>query len=120
MFWNQSKSEEIDWESEEMKVIVQRVQQLISQNAVMIFSKSYCPYCHRAKSVFKDRNTSFEALELDQDPQGDLIQKYLFKLTNQRTVPNIFIHGQHIGGCDDLLRLGEDRLDQLLNKSANL
>ena len=40
--------------------------------------------------------------ELDQDAQGSAIQDYLLKKTGQRTVPNIFIKEEHIGGCSDL------------------
>jgi glutaredoxin 3 len=62
------KPKEIDWESEEMKSVAERVDQLIQQNPVMIFSKSYCPYCHKVKSVFKRRDIPYEALETEDDP----------------------------------------------------
>ena len=61
----------------------------------MIFSKSYCPFCNEAKSVFKELNAEYKSIELDNIEDGDKIQKELFELTGQRTVPNIFINGTH-------------------------
>jgi glutaredoxin 3 len=87
----------------------------------MIFAKSYCPYCKRTKMTFDkvlkelgfDEDTlTYDVVELDQLPGGDgvLIQDHLYDLTDQRTVPNIFIAGMHIGGnsdIEDLLYDGE-------------
>jgi glutaredoxin 3 len=67
-----------------------------------VFSKSYCPYCRQSKSLLKDQGIDFALIELDQDDNGSAIQEYLYTKTNQRTVPNIFIKQQHIGGNSDL------------------
>lgn len=50
---------------------------------------------------------SFEVIELDTLPgnDGSLIQSHLFQLTGQRTVPNVFIRGMHIGGNSDVQEL---------------
>ncbi|ORZ39524.1 thioredoxin-like protein, partial [Catenaria anguillulae PL171] len=85
--------------------IAQRVSQIIAENGVAVFSKSYCPYCIKAKDTLKALNQPFYALELDQIDDGSAIQNHLAELTGQRTVPNIFIKGKHIGGCSDLLDL---------------
>jgi glutaredoxin 3 len=77
----------------------------IARNKIAVFSKSYCPYCTRAKNLLKERGLLFEALELDQRQDGSDIQAELQKITGQRTVPNIFINGSSIGGCDDLFAL---------------
>jgi glutaredoxin 3 len=69
----------------------------------MIFSKSYCPYCTKAKEAFDDMGISFGAVELDQVGGGGEIQAILLDMTGQRTVPSVWIKGQHIGGCDDTL-----------------
>ncbi|KAI8388426.1 putative glutaredoxin [Radiomyces spectabilis] len=74
----------------------------ISRNKVMVFSKSYCPYCEDAKDLLSDLKVPFEVMELDERSDGDALQKALFQKTGQWTVPNIFIDEQHIGGCDDL------------------
>jgi glutaredoxin 3 len=97
-----------------MKAVAERVDQLIQQNPVMIFSKSYC---RKVKSVFERRNTPYEALELEEDPQKDDIKDYLEKITGRRHLPHVFIHGKHIGGCKDLLKLEGEPLDELLNKA---
>merc|ERR1739845_306221 len=67
----------------------------------VIFSKSYCPYCKRAKQLFTNENIPFHAVELDLHSNGADIQKALMDKTGQRTVPNIFIKGEHLGGSDD-------------------
>ncbi|KAJ3004206.1 UNVERIFIED_CONTAM: hypothetical protein HDU68_005238 [Siphonaria sp. JEL0065] len=72
----------------------------IASNKVIVFSKSYCPYCVKAKRLLQKYNVTFEALELDQREDGDEIQAYLAQKTGQRTFPNIFIGGNQIGGCD--------------------
>jgi glutaredoxin len=65
----------------------------ISDNKVMIFSKSYCPYCKKAKKAFSERKITYKAVELDEISNGSEIQTELLKMTGQKTVPNIFIKG---------------------------
>lgn len=77
------------------------IQKEIESNKVTVFSKSYCPYCTATKSLFKDLvGNDFKVIELDQRSDGDAIQSALLQLTGQRTVPNTFINGQHLGGND--------------------
>ncbi|KAJ2850348.1 Glutaredoxin [Coemansia brasiliensis] len=87
------------------KAATELVKQLIAKNRVMVFAKSYCPYCHRAEAALKERNIKFEAMDLDTRKEGDgnVIQESLLALTGQRTVPNIFANGHHIGGCSETL-----------------
>ncbi|KAI0031244.1 glutaredoxin [Vararia minispora EC-137] len=84
-----------------------RVDSAIANNKVIIFSKSWCPYCRRAKSIMNEnyKETPIEIIELDEDPEGAQIQSYLTELTGQSTVPNIFINKKHVGGSDDLAGL---------------
>ena len=77
----------------------------IANNAIVVFSKSYCPYCTKAKNVLAKLDVNVFIIELDNEETGAAIQAYLETLTGQRTVPNIFISQKHIGGCDDLLKL---------------
>ncbi|KAF2712851.1 glutaredoxin [Pleomassaria siparia CBS 279.74] len=79
-----------------------KVQSIIDENAVAVFSKSYCPYCNAAKQLLSDSGAKFYAIELDQVDDGSAIQSTLADITGQRTVPNIFIGQQHIGGNSDL------------------
>jgi glutaredoxin 3 len=121
-WWSRNYAEEpkkIDWESEEMKAVAERVQQLISQNPVMIFGKYLCPYCREVKTVFKRRGTPYVELKIEDESQkqGEAIKDYLEMLTGRRHLPHVFIHGRHIGGCKDLLRLEGEPLDLLLKKA---
>ncbi|KAI1314957.1 glutaredoxin [Mortierella claussenii] len=104
--------------SEAIKSIVEK---LIRENKVMFFGKSYCPYCRNAKNLLSDKGVQFRAYELDLENNGHEIQEYLLKKTGQRTVPNIFIHGQHVGGNSDLVAAKESgKLDILLNNRSEL
>ncbi|KAF9373713.1 hypothetical protein CPB97_000362 [Podila verticillata] len=82
-----------------------QVDDIIANNAVVVFSKSYCPYCTKAKNLLRSLDIAFYVMELDNVENGAAIQAYLLELTGQRTVPNIFISQKHIGGCDDLHKL---------------
>jgi glutaredoxin 3 len=80
---------------------VAKAQALINENALVVFSKSYCPYCVSVKSLLKSLGAEAKIIELDKESDGSAIQGALAKLTGQRTVPSVFIAGKHIGGCDD-------------------
>ncbi|KAJ1302443.1 hypothetical protein OPQ81_002761 [Rhizoctonia solani] len=94
---------------------------------IAIFSKSYCPYCQRAKaqidqfvkSLSADQKDQLEVqiLELDERNDGAAIQDYLATKTKQRTVPNIFISEQHIGGSSDLAGYDNDNIKKILFSS---
>ncbi|KAI9490432.1 glutaredoxin-1 [Zychaea mexicana] len=101
---------------EEMATVEQFVEDLIKNNKVVMFSKSYCPFCERAKKLLQKLGQDFFAMELDKDANGAAIQDYLQKKTGQRTVPNVFINEEHIGGCDDLFAAeSSGKLKQLLS-----
>ncbi|KAI9341043.1 glutaredoxin [Pilaira anomala] len=95
------------------------VKKAISENTVMIFSKSYCPYCIRAKDLFDDIDVDYKALELNEHQDGEAIQKALAELTKQNTVPNIFVNKHHVGGADALnSALDSGRLKKLLEDAG--
>ncbi|CAM9197925.1 unnamed protein product, partial [Ectocarpus fasciculatus] len=73
-------------------------------NKVVIFSKSYCPFCKRTKKLFENLHIEYKAFELDEMTEGADIQRLLLSKTGQRTVPNVFVSGQHLGGNDDTAR----------------
>ncbi|CAO2842192.1 unnamed protein product [Amaranthus hypochondriacus] len=77
------------------------VKKTISSHQIVIFSKSYCPYCRRAKEVFKELNQAPHVIELDERDDGWNIQDALSGIVGRRTVPQVFINGKHIGGSDD-------------------
>ena len=85
---------------------------LIIMVHVELYVWSYCPYCQRAEGLFEEKGVSFERHVMDDDEAG---LKKLREETGHKTVPQIFIDGDFIGGCDDLFDL-EDRgeLDPML------
>ncbi|KAI8869825.1 glutaredoxin [Ramicandelaber brevisporus] len=83
-------------------VVARLVDNLISRNNVVVFSKSYCPFCLRTKATFDALKQPYTALELDLEKDGEAIQEYLYEKTKQTTVPNIFIKQRHFGGNSDL------------------
>eukprot|EP00598_Pedospumella_elongata_P007757 CAMPEP_0184986628 /NCGR_PEP_ID=MMETSP1098-20130426/17305_1 /TAXON_ID=89044 /ORGANISM="Spumella elongata, Strain CCAP 955/1" /LENGTH=101 /DNA_ID=CAMNT_0027510963 /DNA_START=136 /DNA_END=441 /DNA_ORIENTATION=- len=72
----------------------------IKDNKVMVFSKSYCPYCAKTKATLDGMGIKYGLFELDKMPEGGEVQDFLLELTKQRTVPNVFVNGKHIGGND--------------------
>ena len=98
--------------------IEQKVQDLIDQNPVMIFSKSYCPFCTKTKDMLKRGRVPFKAVELDRDSKtGTAMQTYLEQKTGQRTVPNCFVGKQHIGGNDAMQAAANNgSLKQMLDR----
>uniref|UniRef100_A0A8D3DD28 Thioredoxin-disulfide reductase n=1 Tax=Scophthalmus maximus TaxID=52904 RepID=A0A8D3DD28_SCOMX len=93
-----------------------RIQQLIDSNQVMVFSKSYCPYCIKVKDLFTELRVNCNVVELDLLDDGTSYQEMLLEMTGQKTVPNVFINKKHVGGCDNTMQAHKDgRLQQLLS-----
>lgn len=67
---------------------------------VTIYTTTYCPYCDRAKALLRQRHVSFDEVDVtsDQDRRAWLVQAS----GGRKTVPQIFIDGAAVGGCDDL------------------
>ncbi|XP_057449343.1 glutaredoxin-C3-like [Lotus japonicus] len=94
------------------------VHNVIYSNRIAFFSKSYCPYCLRAKRIFAELNEQPFVVELDLRDDGYEIQSVLLDLLGRSTVPQVFVNAKHIGGCDDLraaVQSGE--LQKLLSAS---
>jgi|TARA_Y100001970_G_scaffold51536_1_gene65195 glutaredoxin 3 len=80
---------------------------------VEIYTKGYCPYCHRAKALLQQKGVEYTEFAVDAEPalRDEMIQR----ANGGYTVPQIFINGQHIGGCDDMYALErQQKLDPLL------
>ena len=96
--------------------IALEVLKLTEQNKVMIFSKSYCCYCTKAKLLLDYQDVKYKAIELNELPHGKDIQEYLTSQTGQRTVPYVFVNGKLLGGCDTLTAAIRDKsFYELLN-----
>lgn len=79
---------------------------------IEIYTKATCPYCHRAKALLNSKSASFDEIAIDGD--ADKREKMIAR-SGRSTVPQIFIDGQHVGGCDDLHALdARGGLDPLL------
>ncbi|MGE0748164.1 MAG: glutaredoxin 3 [Rhodospirillales bacterium] len=80
---------------------------------VLIYSSSWCPFCHRAKRLLTNKGVAFT--EIDVDGKPDLRREMVDKAGGRSTVPQIFIGGAHVGGCDDLYALDRaGKLDAML------
>ena len=79
---------------------------------VRIYTKSWCGYCHRAKSLLERKGASFDEIDVTYDRERE---QEMVRLSGRRTVPQIFIDGTPIGGSDDLAALDANgKLDSLL------
>ena len=97
------------------------VDNLISTHKVVVFSKTYCPYCKNAKEAiesFKLVPNAYETIELEERKDCDAIQDYLKELTGARSVPRVFINGKFFGGGDDTVKAKENGKLQTLLKEA--
>merc|ERR1712123_339216 len=84
---------------------MEQVENHIANNKVMMFSKTTCPFCTKIKQLFDSLKIEYQVLELDQISDGPAVQAALAEKSGQRTVPNTYINGKHVGGCDDTLKL---------------
>ena len=80
---------------------------------VVMYTTAHCPYCRLAKELLSSRHVSYEEIRVDLDSSK---KDEMMHLSNRRTVPQIFINDQSIGGYDDLAALAKSgKLDGLLN-----
>ncbi len=80
---------------------------------VEIYTTSICPYCVRAKSLLTRKGAAYREInvELDLGTRDAMVAR----AGGRQTVPQIFIGGRHVGGCDDLYELDRrGELDRLL------
>lgn len=84
---------------------------------VEIFTKFACPYCFRAKLLLENKGAVYQETDAAGGPNRDAM---LARANGKTTVPQIFIDGVHVGGCDDLFALDQaGKLDVMLaGKSA--
>ncbi len=80
---------------------------------IVIYTTSYCPYCVKAKRLLDQKDVSYK--EINVEDNLELRQELVKKSGGRKTVPQIFINDQHIGGCDDLYALEEkNELDKII------
>jgi GrxC family glutaredoxin len=81
---------------------------------VVVYTKDYCAFCQRAKALLHSKNVEFEEVDVTHDER---LQREVQRLSGRRTVPQIFLDGQSLGGFEELRELdAEGDLDRLLRK----
>ncbi|OGT42490.1 MAG: glutaredoxin 3 [Gammaproteobacteria bacterium RIFCSPHIGHO2_12_FULL_40_19] len=84
---------------------------MTTKTSIVIYSKEHCPYCVRAKQLLEAKGFSYHEIRVDLDEKA--LQEMLTR-SQRRTVPQIFINNQPIGGYDDLYALDQSgKLDKL-------
>jgi len=79
---------------------------------VRIYTTTYCGFCSRAKDFLRNKGVAYEEIDVTSD---DAMREKLVELTERRTVPQIFIGEQPIGGYTDMVKLEQEgQLDSLL------
>ena len=80
---------------------------------VEIYTKTFCGFCWRAKQLLDGKGVEYR--EISVDFGGEVKQEMIQRADGKTTVPQIFIDGRHIGGCNELVALDRDgKLDELL------
>ena len=82
---------------------------------VEIYTKTFCPYCWRAKQLLDAKGVEYREISVDYG--GEIREQMIVRANGRTTVPQIFIREHHVGGCDDLYALERSgRLDDLIVK----
>jgi len=79
---------------------------------IEIYTMTVCPFCMRAKKLLRRKDMAFEEINLSRDENR---WEEVEKRSGRQTVPQIFVDGRHLGGCDDLYELEKKgELDTIL------
>lgn len=79
---------------------------------ITIYTTRFCPYCVQAKALLSKKGFQFDEIAVDSDPAR---RAEMMERSGRRTVPQIWIAGQHVGGCDELYSLEDSgELDTLV------
>ena len=82
-------------------------------NNIEIYTMTHCPYCVKAKQLLTKKGQSYKEINLDE--HENLWEESMKRSGGRQTVPQIFINGAHVGGCDDLYALDKaGKLDPML------
>ena len=107
-----------------MSEVKEKIDTLLQEKKIVVISKSYCPFCKKAKQVlakYKIAKEHIAILEIENDSSCEEIQKYMQVLTGGRSVPRVFIGGKCIGGGDETMALhNKGKLEPLLKNVGAL
>ena len=88
----------------------------MSAPMVVMYTTNWCPYCERARRLLATKNAAFEEIDVESAPEK---RAEMLARSGRRSVPQIFIGEQHVGGSDDLAALdAAGKLDGLLGTQA--
>ena len=80
---------------------------------IIVYSSPFCPYCRRARALLDSKGARYTVLDVGQNPH---LWDEIAQRTGRDTVPQIFVGGRHVGGCDELFALDRrGELEPLLN-----
>lgn len=70
--------------------------------SVTLYTTRYCPFCVRAKALLDHKAVAYTDISVDNNPE---LRQEMMAKSGQRTVPQIWVGGHHVGGCDELMAL---------------
>ena len=89
----------------------------MSNPKIIMYATKICPYCNMALALLKKKGIDIKLIEKILVDESAELRQQMMDLTGRKTVPQIFINGLHVGGCDDLHALeNAGKLDELLRK----
>lgn len=81
---------------------------------IEVYATDWCPYCKRARKLLDEKKASYEVIDVMMEPRRK--KEMMDRAGGRTSVPQIFIDGDHIGGCDELMALNaKGGLDPLLS-----
>ena len=90
---------------------------LLERPVFKMYVKGGCPYCDKARDIIlRELKTSLHLVDITEQPD---LHELIITDTGQKTVPVIFLGTEHIGGCDDLVKLCENGIESKILKEEN-
>lgn len=87
-------------------------------NEITIYLRDWCPYCHRARALFKAKGVDTTEIDIEKEPDRE--REMIERAGGRRTVPQIFVGDEHLGGYDDVAALDRlGKLDELIGTGVS-
>jgi glutaredoxin 3 len=84
----------------------------VSAPDIVLYVAGWCPFCVRAQGLLTKKGLAYRVVDVDEDAKS---REEMIARSGRQTVPQVFIAGKHVGGCDDLFALeGAGELDRLI------
>jgi glutaredoxin 3 len=85
--------------------------------AITLYTKTYCPYSKQVKALLSRKGLEYEDIDVTEDEVR--LAEMVERSGGSATVPQVFIHGRHVGGCEELMSLEEEGgLDELMSEGG--